>query len=206
MNKYLAKGIASALLITTVAGGMALAPINQDAEAATTKYTQKLCTHTNITTSIEFRSAKAPYNTKDTYSGGVTVQTVGKYRSKTYNHNHSYGYAFTTDYKTCKNTHSIAIRKQGTDTKVSIVGTSPYKKVKGKYVANAFYNRTIQTKKSSARNWGKATTKNHISGYYKCSECKLTHNSAAGTMTVRCPLCSKSVTIAPKTAKITVKK
>ena len=134
MNKYLAKGVATALLITTVAGGMMLAPINQDAEAAT-KNNLKLCSHTNISTSV----TSTNFSSTKTNSTHLKI-TVNSKRFSSYKHVHKHESVYESGSKFESNFCDINTLKNKKQYRNSISGD--YYKDKYSYKSDLYVKST----------------------------------------------------------------
>ena len=172
MNKYLAKGVASALLITTVAGGMMLAPINQDVNAASninvgilgTNRKCELCTHTTIEAVQE----------KTVRNSTTVCFTVKTSNGKNYSHIHKHNYEVYNSsqngsgFSECSH-DDLYTMKNGYHYRTYIntafvKSTQKYERAGECYikpVTQAKYSSTPTTKYSSKI------------GFPKCSECKL---------------------------------
>lgn len=193
MNKFLAKGIASALLITTIAGGMALAPINQDANAASnintgvigTNRTCKLCTHTKIE-AVQERTAN---NSTTVY---FTVKTTN---GKNYSHIHKHSYKVCNSQEV--NFDDLYTMKNGYHYRTYFAGE--YSNSTRKYVRDGeCYIKPVTQAKYNL------TPTAHYSGkigFQKCSECKLNRMTPNSSTSFQCPLCTAKVTYNPSTAK-----
>ena len=194
MNKYLAKGVATALLITTVAGGMALAPINQDAEAATIyTRTKKICAHTKITTQVK------PITLKNKVSGKGYIKIDSSKGKNFHKHTESYGYT-------------------GEKMKNKSWKYTAYSEAV--YTTNVYNAKTRKSTVTYAEAWANGNNAKYTSGYYRkinnskysqgtsnnsfysCPDCKITKKNAVSNYTVKCPYCTKKVTINYKTGII----
>ena len=191
MNKYLAKGVASALLITTVAGGMMLAPINQDAEATAYYKSKKLCSHTTITAKVDRTS-----NKKEVKGEGAITITSSKNKNS---HTHTEVYTYTgaknkknqweyVEYSTGKYTTKTynSLTRKTTTTIVNAWTEGTHKKI------ISAYNKKVNKK----------FTQGKSNSFYSCSECKLTRKNAVSNYTVKCPYCTKKATINYQTGAI----
>lgn len=201
MNKFLAKGIASALLITTIAGGMVLAPINQDVNAASnintgvigTNRTCELCTHTKIE-AIQEKTASRPIYVH------FTVKTSN---GKNYSHIHKHDY---TTYNSAPNGQDYFVECSNDDLYTMKNGYH-YRT----YICTGFRNSTRKYERAGecyikpvtqARYSSTPTTQySGKIGFPKCSECKLNRITPNGSTTFQCPLCTAKVTYNPSTAK-----